>query len=110
MKKNLWVTLIIIVAVITFAIILMNRSSAHVSKETTQCIAENSELYVQLGCHTCEIQEEMFGNNYEYLNTIDCFYEGDKCSDIQSTPTWVIKGEIYEKVLSIEKLEELTGC
>ena len=110
MKKNLWVTIFVIIAVIILAIILMNRSPALVSKDTAQCIGENSELYVQLGCHACETQEKMFGNNYEYLNIIDCFYERDKCSEITVTPTWIINEEKYTGVQTIEELKELTGC
>ena len=52
----------------------------------------------------------MFGKNRQYLNTIDCWYEKEKCSEIQYTPTWIIKGEKYAETLSIEKLKELTGC
>ncbi len=110
MKKKSWVTVFVIITVIGFAILLMNLSSASISKATAKCIGENSELYVQLGCHACTIQEEMFGDNYQYLNIIDCFYEKDKCSDIQWTPTWIINGEKYEDVQTIEKLKELTGC
>ena len=112
MKKKNWITIITIFAVIIFAIILMNLSSAHVSKETAECIGENSILYVQLGCHTCEIQEDMFGKNYQYLKVIDCWIEENKykCGGITHTPTWIIDGEKYVNVQSIEKLKELTGC
>ena len=110
MKKRSWVTFIVIIAVIILAIALMNRSSNGVSKKTTICIADNSELYVQLGCHACENQEKLFGNNYQYLNATDCFYERDNCSEIQATPTWIINGEKYVGAQDIEKLKELTNC
>ena len=88
----------------------MNRSSNGISKQTAICISDNSKLYVQLGCHACENQEKLFGNNYQYLNVTDCFYEQDKCSDIQATPTWIINRKKYTGVQEIEKLKELTGC
>ena len=44
------------------------------------------------------------------LNVIDCFYEQEKCTNIQYTPTWIINGQKYEGFQSIEKLKELTGC
>jgi len=109
MKKRLWITFAIILGVIILSAIILSRGNG-VSKETTVCIANNSELYVQLGCHACEAQEKIFGENYKYLNVIDCFYEREKCSNIQYTPTWIIKGEKYTKVQSIKKLKELTGC
>ncbi len=111
MKKRSLITITIIVAVTIFSIILINTSSSNgVSKDTAMCIADNTTLYTQLGCHACEIQEEMFGENYQYLNTIDCWFEIEKCPGIISTPTWVINGEKYSNVQTIQKLKELTGC
>ena len=110
MKKKKWVTLAVIIAVIIIAIIILNKPSTGTSKEVAECIGKNSKIYVQLGCSRCEQQEDLFGNNYQYLDSIDCFYERDKCEGIVNTPTWVIKGEKYEDVLSIKKLQELTGC
>ena len=110
MKKKSWITVLVIISVITLAIIIMARSPDGSTKEIATCIGENSEFYVQLGCHACVIQEEMFGENAQYLNIIDCFYDREKCSDIQSTPTWIINGQKYVGVQSIEKLKELTGC
>ena len=110
MKKRSWVTITIIVAVIILAIVLINASKNGVSKETAMCIANNSILYVQFGCHACEIQEDMFGENYQYLNVIDCWFERDKCEGIIYTPTWIINEKKYDEVQSIQKLKELTGC
>lgn len=108
--KKRWISIIVIIAVIIFAIIIIKSQGNGVSKATTLCIAQNSELYTQLGCHACKIQEELFGENKEYLNIIDCFFEREKCSGITATPTWIINGEKYIGVQSIEKLKELTGC
>ena len=110
MKKKSGITLVVIVGVIILAIILMNRPKNNVPEEITKCIGENSKLYVQLGCHACKTQEEIFGEDYQYLDVIDCFYEKDKCADIQATPTWVINNEKITGVKTIEELKELTGC
>ncbi len=107
-KKNL-VTILIILGVIILSIIIINRGNG-VSQQTAMCIGQNSELYVQLGCNACKTQEEMFGENKKYLNIIDCWFEREKCLDIEHTPTWIIQGKRYEGVQSIEKLKELTGC
>ncbi len=109
MKKRSLITILVILGVIIISIIIINSSNG-VSKETAMCIGENSELYVQLGCNACKHQEEMFGENKKYLNIIDCWYERDKCLNIEYTPTWIIKGEEYIGVQSIKKLKELTGC
>ena len=109
MKKRSLITILVILGVIVISMIIINSGNG-VSKETAMCIGENSELYVQLGCNACRHQEEMFGENKKYLNIIDCWYERDKCSNIEYTPTWIINGEKYTGVQSIEELKELTGC
>lgn len=111
MKKRLWITIMVIIGVVVFAFLIKNGFvNGNTSQQIAECIGENSVLYVQLGCHACENQEKLFGENYQYLNVIDCWYERDKCEDITATPTWIINGEKYVGVQTIEKLKELTGC
>jgi len=109
MKKRI-ITLIIIFGVILLSFAVLNKSHPDVDKETAQCIGKNSLLYVQLGCSHCKDQEQIFGNNYQYLNVVDCFFELEKCGDITHTPTWIINNQKYEGVQNIDKLKELTGC
>lgn len=104
------ISILVIMTVVSLAIFLMNSRKAETPDEVAKCIGRNSVLYIQLGCHACETQKKLFGESYQYLNKIDCWFEGDKCLDIQKTPTWIIKGEKYEGVQSIDKLKELTGC
>lgn len=112
MKKENWITIAIIVAVIILAYFLINKAKPQTSEELAKCIGEKSKLYVQLGCPHCKIQEDMFGDNFKYLNSTDCFYERDKCisEGIEATPTWIINGQKYEGVQSIDTLKTLTGC
>ncbi len=114
MKKETEIYLItgIIVILIILGIFYIKKNGETPEKKLAKCIGENSELYVQLGCYACKAQEEMFGENYQYLNVTDCTYKGKKClnADIKKTPTWIIKGEKYEGVRGIEQLKELTGC
>ncbi len=110
MKKKSWVTLIIIIVVIILAVTILTRSHPETSKEIAKCIGQNSKLYTQLGCSACQIQEEIFGDNYQYLNVVDCWFERDKCGEIEYTPTWIIKGIKYTGAQSISTLQELTGC
>jgi hypothetical protein len=104
------ITFLIIFGVIIFAVILINKPKGETSDEIAKCIGKNSVLYTQLGCHACETQKNLFGESYQQLNVIDCFYEGGKCSGITATPTWIINGEKYVGVQSIEELKELTSC
>jgi len=110
MKRNLLITLIIILLVIIIAIIIMNNRVSNTDEQTAKCIGQNSILYTQLGCHACENQKKIFGENYKYLRVIDCFYEREKCDGITGTPTWEISGQKIIGVQSIDKLKELTGC
>ena len=83
-----------------------------ISKELAICIGENSAYYSQTGCPACVTQEDMFGDNIKYISKIDCRIDMQKCIDaeIQATPTWIIDGQLYRGVQTIEKLKELTGC
>lgn len=110
MKKKSWITISVIIGTILLSMLILNQPANGSSEEITKCIGKNSELYTQLGCHACDTQEDMFGENYQYLNVIDCFYENDKCPGITATPTWIIKGEKHIGIQSIETLKELTGC
>lgn len=109
MKNIIW-TLIIILAVVVFFIILIQLNKEAISEETAKCIGENSILYVQLGCHACETQENMFGDYKDYLETVDCWYEKELCNEITATPTWLINNQTYVGVQSIAQLQKLTGC
>jgi len=110
MKKSNLITIIIIIAILVFAYFILTKETPVTPEDVTKCIGENSILYTQLGCHACEIQEEIFGENYQNLNVVDCFFEREKCLEIQATPTWIINQEKYRGAQSIEKLKELTGC
>lgn len=111
MKKN-WITWLVILGVIIIAIVVLATKNSHTEtpEGISKCIGEKSVLYIQLGCLACEAQKNLFGENIKYLTLIDCFYEKEKCSGIEGTPTWEIKGEKYKGIQSIEKLQELTGC
>jgi hypothetical protein len=100
----------IIITIIVFVIVAKNTPQKTTSDEVAQCIGQNSIVYIQNGCHACLNQENLFGDSYKYLNVIDCFYTPEKCSGITATPTWVINGEKYIGVQSIDKLKGLTGC
>jgi hypothetical protein len=110
--KNLIITIIIVAMVIIIAFFALKKHSPSTDAETAKCIGSKSVLYVQLGCSHCKDQEDMFGENLQYLNTVDCFYQREICvnENITGTPTWIINREQYVGVQTIEKLKALTGC
>jgi hypothetical protein len=109
-KREEIINIIIIIFVIALALILINLPEKNVEKDLAKCIGENSELYIQLGCHACEYQKELFGSNYEYLNITDCYYEPEKCLEIPYTPTWIINNQEYVGAKAIEELKNITNC
>lgn len=108
--KRWIITLVIIAVVIVLAVIVLIRSHPDVSDQISKCIGENSVLYVQTGCHACEYQKELFGEGYNNLNIIDCWFERDKCTEIRGTPTWIINSQQYVGARTIDELKELTNC
>ncbi len=113
MKKESKVYLIlVIVIVVIIAVIFWLRGNGGIDEELARCIGQNSELYVKEGCPACERQEELFEENYQYLNIIDCSEDLQKCIDagISGTPTWIIDDTLYPSVRSVEELKQLTGC
>ena len=104
------ITIIIVIAIIIVLVVIRNNPTTTTTKEIAECIGEKAILYTQLGCHACETQEKIFGDTYQYLTVIDCWYEQDKCSGITTTPTWKIKNKNYEEIQTIKKLQKLTGC
>ena len=111
-EKNLIITLLIIAAVLILAFFVLTKKHPSTDTETAKCIGKNSVLYTRLGCSHCKVQEDMFGENLQYLTITDCFYDNQPCIDnnITGTPTWIIKGNPYIGVQSIDKLKGLTGC
>lgn len=113
-KNNSLITIAIILAVILLAIVIIAFQNPEPEpnniEEITKCLGSKTTLYTQLGCHACEAQEKIFGENYQYLNVIDCFHEREKCSGIQYTPTWKINNRDYTGVKDIQFLQNLTGC
>ena len=110
MNKKKVASILIIIGILIISYFALKQKNPETPTEIVKCIGENSVLYSQLGCSACKKQEELFGENYQYLNEIDCFYEVDKCSEIRVTPTWIIKGQKYEGVQTIEELKKLTEC
>jgi hypothetical protein len=112
MDKSSAITLTIILAVVIFAVYLITQDTGSTNEELIKCIGEKSTLYIQLGCHACETQENMFGDNYNLLNVVDCFYDRDECVEkgIEATPTWIINGEKFRGVQTIDTLKDRTDC
>jgi|GEM_PF-1229796 len=58
-------------------------------------------------CHYTQDQAGMFGKSFKHLDYRD-YQEAEVA--IKKTPTWLINGQVYENVQSLERLSSLTGC
>ena len=117
MKKGSWITILIVLGVLALSLYLItkdnfNPNNNFPNENLVKCIASKSILYVQEGCIHCKNQEELFGDNYKFLNKFDCTQNFQLCLNegIYGTPTWVIDNQKYAKVLTIEELKQMTGC
>ena len=116
MKKSVerFITALVIIAILIFSIFIILNKPVQAQSDVAKCIGQNSLLYTQTGCSHCKDQEDLFGNNTQYLNIIDCLQDNNmqKCisANIEGTPTWIIKNQSYVGVQTIQRLKELTGC
>lgn len=117
MKKKeivIYAGLIILVLTIIFVIMYIKKNG-NSDEETIQCIADHSTLIVKTGCSRCAAQKTILGNeNLDKFKIIDCAKEENiqKCIDsgVRLLPGWIINGEKYEDIYSIEELKNMTGC
>lgn len=105
-KKIYWITgsvlaLVLLITGVAFA--MPGRLDAF-----AQCLSEKGAvMYGAIEwCHYTQEQAGMFGKSYKFITYKD-YTEG---TDIKKTPTWMINGQYYENVQSLERLATLTGC
>ncbi|MFA5019961.1 MAG: hypothetical protein WC533_02585 [Candidatus Pacearchaeota archaeon] len=113
MNRNQIVSIVMVAIfiLIVAAYILYKNNPGNVDEQVAKCIGEKAVVCTQTGCHACEIQENLFGENFKYINEIDYRNDTEKiCAEITATPTWIINGELYKGVKSIDELKEITRC
>ncbi len=116
MKKEKLITFgVIVVVLLIVGTIIYFKTGLNVkdipSEEVAKWIGNRSAVYVQAGCSHCVDQENLFGENWKYINSID-YQENPRAfldANITATPTWVINGNQYVGFQTIDKLKELTG-
>ncbi len=75
-----------------------------------------ARFYGTYWCGTCQEQKQLFGSSAKRLPFIECTPNGRNglvapaCqrAQVNSYPTWIIRGERYHKVLSIDELARLS--
>tara|TARA_Y100000310_G_scaffold151164_1_gene150696 strand:+ start:4235 stop:4609 length:375 start_codon:yes stop_codon:yes gene_type:complete len=80
--------------------------------EFAQYLTEQGvKMYGTEWCSYCKNNKKSFGTSFQYINFIDCDWEGDVCdaAGIRGFPTWEIDRELYPGKQSLERLASLTG-
>ena len=76
-----------------------------------KCLTEKeAKIFIRNGCGYCTTQKELFGDSFQYLNSIECTEKPDLCSLLKGVPAWQINEEIIYGVQSLEELSRLSGC
>ncbi|MFH1802954.1 MAG: hypothetical protein ABH864_05925 [archaeon] len=101
-----------VIVLIILAIFLLWPNEEDVTRETMQCIADHSTLYVSKTCGHCAHQKELLGDYLELFEPIDCSENQQECisNEIVSVPTWIINGEQHRGVQELNELKNLTRC
>lgn len=110
---------IVIVAAIVLAVSglgflqLMPSASSDDSSRFAQCLTDSGAvMYGTDWCKYCQQQKELFGQSFSQVNYKNCDLDRAACDQAGVTgyPTWVINGQSYVGVQSLEKLASVTGC
>ena len=112
-------SLSILLIVIAAAIILNVNDSptGAVISETeslAKCLTEKgATMYGAEWCGHCQNQKEMFGDDFKYINYVDCEENREQCSrecPKCGYPTWIINNKQYPGEKSLSELKSLTNC
>jgi hypothetical protein len=113
MRKYIILSLILLI--ILFSIITVSSYAKKPGKydEFAKCLTEKGAIiYGNDYCSYTINQLSFFGKSKKYLNYVKCAYNERLCNEkeIEITPTWEIKGEMYLQVQTFERLSALSGC
>lgn len=78
-----------------------------------KCLTEKGAvIYGNDYCQYTNRELNFFGKSKGYLNYVKCAENKALCDNkgVKITPTWEINGQMLERVQSLEKLAELSGC
>lgn len=78
-----------------------------------QCLTEKGvKFYGTYWCNFCEKQKEAFGEDFKYINSVECDPNGENanpeaCKEarVQAYPAWYFPGQ--EPVLGVQSMESL---
>ena len=79
--------------------------------------AEGMTMYGAYWCPHCADQKKLFGSSVKKMPYVECAADGknaqrDLCvaKGVTSYPTWIMGNDVYNGVLTLQRLAEITGC
>jgi len=112
-KKSVIIfSIVIIVVIAAVIVIILFKNNSYADEQVMACIASKSQMYGSATCPHCAEQKQILGNYAGLFNITDCYTDIGKCTKekIEYFPTWIISGEKYVGVKSIEELKTISNC
>lgn len=115
-KAAFWAVVIVAVALISYPVLnYFFGSIVEPDKydDFAKCLTEkNVTMYGTDWCKFCQEQKALFGESFKYINYTNCDFGKDLCiaKKVKGYPSWIINGEIYSGVKSLESLSSLSKC
>jgi len=114
MKKTtmVWTVIAIVVILISYSVINYIVKPGEYDS-FTKCLTEKgATVYGTDWCKFCQEQKSLFGKSFKHINYINCDIKKEICirERIEGYPTWIINGEKYPGLKSLESLSALSGC
>ena len=83
-----------------------------------KCLTEKgAKMYGAYTCSHCQNQKNLFGEDFKYINYIECSEDGENANpslcqqqEINTYPTWQINNQNYIGEKTLEQLKQLSGC
>ncbi len=98
--------------VLTFWLLLGNNDDV---ASFAKCLTDNGvTMYGTDWCGHCSSQKELFGDDFKYINFVNCDFHNEECNEANVIyyPTWKSSDDFLGQVgfLTFEQLAELSGC
>lgn len=109
-------SLLIILAMIG---LFLTACTTGATESFAKCLTEKGvKMYGAYWCPHCQNQKELFGQNWQYVNSVECATPGVKeqnkiCADanIEGYPTWVFAdGSRQAGEMKLKELADKTNC
>lgn len=90
-----------------------HKAGAAASVDFAKCLNEKGAIMYGIDtCEHCQMQKKMFGDAFENIKYINCYFEKERCAaeGIPGYPVWQIGNKKISGIQTFSSLSALTGC